>query len=603
MKSTRVSLSSIRPGEDTNPRKTGRSEGVSELAASIKAHGLQTPINVRLIHEGDAEVYEIIDGRRRFAALTKLHGKAAEQYLIPVCVFDVDEKEARERALVANVIRVNMHPVDEFEAFQSLVNDGWAVPQISKRFGIKEREVGRALQIAALAPELREEWRKGKLTPDQAAALSSTPDQDLQRKVWKEASKDKHNDYGRRPDSLRREIRGQSEGCLASDAMAKFVGIDAYVAAGGRVREDLFSEEKTLLDPEVLKAIAKEKLDAKAAELIADGWAWALPQGKLPVPSYQMRDLDVEPFATDEERAALGGKAGQAWKVREAINERLFDDPKARALSGVIIGFDNDGDFDLDMLKLMPENAAQDGEGDGAESGEAGEDDDPRDGEPDATEAAEDAPKVNYALRERLSEMMTMALSGALRDTPNVALAVLFASLEHDLSHFGGTTPLCVSTANAWSGLNGERESIEAWVKTFDQATRCTTVESLVRAIALVVARLIDVRMVKHDYRRGAEFQAQRDSMVEAIARALPAEEVRAAIKKAFDAGAYFKGVNADECKAALVEMGWTGKSPGKKGDLVKACVDLAALTGWLPPEMRTPHYAGPMTRNSKTAE
>jgi ParB family transcriptional regulator, chromosome partitioning protein len=279
-----VKLSQLRPGADgINARQFGRKDGLRELMASIEAvGGLIQPLAVRPL-AGSEGVFEVTDGNRRHAALAKLAGKKGDPD-VPVIVHDRSDVDAHEMSLAANVVRVNLHPVDEYEAYSAMIRVGRTPEQIAQRFGAKVAWVKQRLQLAALAPELREVWRKGKMDADQAAALSSTPDHVRQVEVWKKATGKAGGDWMKRPDNLRREAR--AGGLEQDDGEVVFVGLEAYLAAGGRLSDDLFTEARLLLDRGIVERLVEEKLEAACAPpiVIRDG------RGRRPRPCVRSND-------------------------------------------------------------------------------------------------------------------------------------------------------------------------------------------------------------------------------------------------------------------------------------------------------------------------
>src|SRR5947207_6442215 len=106
-----------------NVRKTGLETGLDELAASIAAHGLLNPLTVRKAAKGK---YAVIAGQRRFRAMRKLveAGTIDKAAAISCTVRSDDEHNAAELSLAENVVRVAMHPADQFEAWRGLIDKG-----------------------------------------------------------------------------------------------------------------------------------------------------------------------------------------------------------------------------------------------------------------------------------------------------------------------------------------------------------------------------------------------------------------------------------------------------------------------------------------------
>lgn len=587
---TKMALRRLHPRDDINARKGNSKDGIAELVASIKAHGLLQPIRarVRSCEDGSPDVYEIVDGRRRYEALRKLYGKKADDVEIDVVVDNRDDAAAREASLAANVVRLAMHPVDEFDGYKAMIDAGATPETVAERFGVKVAWVRQRLQLAALAPELRAAWRAGAMGEEQAVALSCVPDHERQAAVWKKATKNKADEWSRRPDALRCEMR---ESFVDSDdGRVKFIGVEPYVAAGGRIANDLFAAKEILLDEPLLDKLVDEALLEVCKKFVADGWAWAKPESQFDGPTYNLKTLDVSPWFTPEEaKLVAANKKFQAiYEAESAAKERAINDPKARALSGVVLSIGGDGEIDVERLVLEDQ-------GDKKTSKSAAPAPEPtrapvEDDEPEAD-------RVNWTLREKLSEQLTVALSRALVDSPSVAVAALHATLATRL-HTHNAVPLQISTERAWNDLLPEiamGDNAPRWVDAFKRVSDGQLVDPG-KAIASLVAMLLDFRRPQFDRRDGWGWEDDCDKMAAALAAALPANDVQRELSMAFDAGGYFKSVNADACEDAIREMGGRDKKPAKKAALVGIAVALQKTTGWLPTELRTAHYVGPAT-------
>ena len=128
-----IPLSKLIPSP-ANVRRTGAGVGIEELAASIKALGLLQNLQVRAAEDGK---FEVVAGRRRLAALkllAKQQGHRQGRAEIPCHVLDEGE-DAAEISLAENVMRLPMHPADQFEAFKALADAGKGPEDIAARFG------------------------------------------------------------------------------------------------------------------------------------------------------------------------------------------------------------------------------------------------------------------------------------------------------------------------------------------------------------------------------------------------------------------------------------------------------------------------------------
>ncbi len=184
-----------------------------------------------------------------------------------------DDAIDEEISAAENMVRVNMHPVDEFTAFHKLLERGLSVREIANRFGLIVRTVQRRLRLGNVAPEILGHARDGHVTLDQLEAFGATPDRSRQLDIWNKMQS--HNGYTATAGWIRNELQ---QGLVsAASAWARFVGLKAYKAAGGTVEEDLFAaeDERSVLicDVKLLSELASRKLHSARLEL-GDGWRW-----------------------------------------------------------------------------------------------------------------------------------------------------------------------------------------------------------------------------------------------------------------------------------------------------------------------------------------
>jgi ParB family transcriptional regulator, chromosome partitioning protein len=307
-----------------NVRKTVSAAADEELKASILAHGLMQNL---VAIEGKKGRYQVIAGARRLEALKALQaeGSLPDDHAVACQVIDADNAE--EASLVENTVRLAMHPADQFEAFNALIEKGQTVAQVAARFGISEKLVEQRMRLARLAPELIAAYRAEDLTLDALMAFTVTDDHAKQRAVYRGL-----NDWQKKRASDIRDLLTEQM-VEASDKLVKFVGLDTYLAAGGKTRTDLFGEDVYLENPELLNALATEKLRLAEQELKAEGWAWVRvdPQYDWQVTSGCIR---LEPEAVDappellEEKAAAEAEMEaieQEWEEADADDDELLE--------------------------------------------------------------------------------------------------------------------------------------------------------------------------------------------------------------------------------------------------------------------------------------
>ena len=259
-----------------NVRKTPPDENSqAQLLASIKAHGLLK----NLVARPDApdadgiERFAVVAGGRRLAALRALAEDGTLHADHPVPCKIAPNGNTQELSLAENVSYLPMHPAAQVVAFSELARSGATVAAIAARFGVTERLVEQRLRLGNAAPELLDAYRAEAIDLETLKAFAVTTDHDRQRSVWEQVSR-----QGYRPSPWQVKRMLTEERVPAGTAIARFVGVDAYEAAGGPVLRDLFADEHEngvwLEDPKLLNELATAKLTAAADEL-STRWKWA----------------------------------------------------------------------------------------------------------------------------------------------------------------------------------------------------------------------------------------------------------------------------------------------------------------------------------------
>lgn len=148
------------------PRTRFDDKTIAELAESIRDHGIMQPILVRPMKGRNGE-YEIIAGERRWRAAQK-----AQQHRIPVVVRTIDDTEALELALIENVQREDLSPIEEARGYQRLADEfGHTQAKIAKVVGKSRPHIANLVRLLALPPAVQEMLADGKLTMGHARAL------------------------------------------------------------------------------------------------------------------------------------------------------------------------------------------------------------------------------------------------------------------------------------------------------------------------------------------------------------------------------------------------------------------------------------------------
>ena len=401
-----------------NVRKTPPDDAAhSELAASIRAHGLLENLVARADGTDDdgRERFAVVAGGRRLAALKALAGDGAldAEHPVPCRLANGD---AAELSLAENVVRVAIHAADQVEAFSALAEDGLTVAAIAARFGVSERLVEQRIRLGGAAPELLDAYRDGAIDLNALMAFAVTSDRTRQLAVWEQVSA---LDY--RPTAWQVKRLLTEERVPARAALARYVGVDAYEAAGGPVMRDLFADEREngvwLEDPALLNDLAMKKLTAVADEL-STRWTWAEAMTEVdwsviarfgrirPEPGaptveetaeierlrarqVELRDLDDDEW-TEELAHEWEGIEKRLGEIAAAVEGRARFRREDFAIAGAIATVGRDGSLQLVQGLVKPEDMPETADGDtDANAGDGGS---PRIDEPSISKPAASPP-------------------------------------------------------------------------------------------------------------------------------------------------------------------------------------------------------------------
>lgn len=607
-----------------NVRKTVPRLSLPELSASIERVGLLQ--NLIVILAADGLHYEVVAGGRRLAALKLLAKKhrIAKDWNVP-CLQVVDGT-ALTASLTENVQRKAMHPADQFEAFAALVAEGRPIEDIAADFSVTPLVVQRRLKLANVSPRLMDDYRADAVTLDQLMSLSITDDHAAQEAAFYDAPQ-----WQRNPSALRERLTEREIG--ASHPLVRFVGLDAYEAAGGGIRRDLFAEGDAgvyVSDTAMLETLVREKLTGIADTLRAEGWAWVDA-----TPTMTHADLQAFQRAPRTRRTPSKREAQRIERLQEkmqaigeAVNAAMDadDEDKAEALqeegealgeqlqaledglqgysasvkaaAGAVVTIDRNGDAvihrgllreaEAKALRTLEKLRQGSAEGEGANE--------------DDGEAAEEAqaPAVSDRLAQRLSAHRTAALQIEVARHPHVALAALVHGMVQSVlqgRYYGHDMPMGVrlTVQDRLEGMAPDwpespaavalRELQQAWGDKLPEdsaalfaALLAMEQGELVQLLAVCVAGAVDVvtpRATPHQ--PGAE-----------LAQAVGLD--MAAWWKPSTEG-YFKHVPKAAILQAVGEfapdhVNRLGKL--KKADIASEAERLAGGTGWMPAIFKT---------------
>ncbi|PZU64151.1 chromosome partitioning protein ParB [Sphingobium sp.] len=461
---------------DSNVRETDVAAGLDELTQDInRREDLVQGLNVRAILDEDGNEtgdFETPAGGRRYRAIARLveAGRFPADGLVPCIVKKADAKtSAVDDSLAENTFRLALHPLDQFKAFKRMVDGGMTKAEVASAYFTTERYVDQRLALAKVSPALHEVYAENGMTLATLEAFTAHPDHARQEQVWGAV----RQSHYREPWRIRNMLTETS--VPASDKRARFVGLDAYIAAGGPVLPRyLFDddEEGWLDDVPLLDRLVSEKLKTVADEVAAEGWKWITVDLELPygydydlravTPTFaelskkerrdreKLRDeqerLEAEYADYDELPDEIDQRLGEIEKQLEAFERRpAIYDPADIAIAGVFVSVDEDGALLVDRGWVRPEDEPIETVEGGAPETEGDQDADSVNG-PDAQRTVitvggqpvepDDEEETIKPLPERLLAELTahrtVALSDAVAANPHVAMTALLHRLVRD---------------------------------------------------------------------------------------------------------------------------------------------------------------------------
>ena len=168
-------LHKVEPNPD-QPRRDFDEEELRSLSESIAEHGVIQPLTVRELNDG---YYQIIAGERRWRA-SRMAGLSE----IPAVIIEADDRKAMELALIENLQRQDLNPVEEALGYQALMQEhGLTQEEASQRVGKSRSAVANALRLLNLCPQVLEAVRKGALSPGHARAVLTLKTEKLQQEA------------------------------------------------------------------------------------------------------------------------------------------------------------------------------------------------------------------------------------------------------------------------------------------------------------------------------------------------------------------------------------------------------------------------------------
>jgi ParB family chromosome partitioning protein len=611
-----------------NARKTPHTKAeIEALAASIHAKGmLQNLVVEPELDQSNGRtgfyLVQIGEGRRQ-AQLLRVKRKQIQESEPIRCVIDT-ANDPLETSLDENVTRSPMSVMDEVEAFARLVDGGMSADDVARRFGCTVRLVEQRLALARLSPKIRAAYRKGDINLDVARAFAINDDHAAQERVFRQFAK---------PITHAPSVRNAlTVGRIpAHDRLARFVGAQAYEAAGGAMVRDLFEPQIVFFDNgDLLQRLAAEKADALRDELAKEGWGWVevqLGHGQVegcagerlhptsrklkPAERKEAESLQARIGELDE-RLQDADDDDPRWAERDEAEAKLDAvqeaarcyDKKLVPHAGAVVAVDRDGRpvitrglikrADLKSIAKLRAQARPNGD-----AGDAGE------GSPECGTAETDGPRLTKALVERLTEARTRGLRAALAGNAHVALALtVYVLMRQSADRAAVPGVAIVSRPIGFDDDDAFEQARTAFAERAPEdetallgACLDQSVEQLLEALAVFVSETVDLThggLLREDQR------LQR--MGDCLAAALDLDMTRhwEASEDFWQAAPKALAIAALETApsvASLVEDERRGMIAAfgkmKKGELARTAAQALKDTPWLPEILITPTREG----------
>jgi ParB family chromosome partitioning protein len=368
-----------------NVRRVKDGVTIEQLAEDIGRRKLLQSLNVRPVLDGDGEetgTFEVPAGGRRYLALGILvkQKRLAKNEPIPCIVNRSGTTSAEEDSLAENVHRENLHPLDQFRAFNTLKEQGLDVEEIAARFFVSAATVKQRLRLASVSPKLLELYEKDEIRLEQMMAFSISDDHGRQEQVWERIA---GNPHMQEPYYIRRLLTETT--VRADDRRAVYVGADAYEAAGGIILRDLFEQDSGgwFQDAALLEQLVFDKLKLDAETIRGDGWKWVEAAISFPYGHTSgMRRVYAEPAemsaeeiarydAVKAEYDALDAKYAEMEDADQEIEDRLDQlgaeldgfgdrpqvyDPAQKAIAGAFVTLGANGQLQVEAGFVRPED-------------------------------------------------------------------------------------------------------------------------------------------------------------------------------------------------------------------------------------------------------
>ena len=630
----------------SNVRRVKAGVSIEELADDIARRGLLQGLSVRAVVDQagvETGMFEIPAGGRRYRALELLVKQKRLAKTAPVPCIVRDSGIAEEDSLAENVQRAPLHPLDQFRAFLALREKGQSEEEIAAAFFVSVNVVKQRLKLASVSSALLDVYAEDGMTLDQLMAFTVSGDHERQEQVFERLKAS----YDKQPYVIRRML---TEGAVrASDKRAQFIGLDAYVAAGGTVLRDLFQGDDGgwLQDVPLVDQMVANKLKANADAIAAEGWKWIEVAPDFAYGhAFGLRQLRGEavPLSAEEEASRdalqaefdrLSEEYQDADELPDEVDERLseletliegFDnrpvvfDATEIARAGAFVSIGAAGQLRVERGYVRPEDELPaepaselhaDGEDERAmaASYEGYEGDEAAvtaelEAEPEEDEGLS---PISDRLMTELTSHRTLGLRNALGERPDVAfVAALHVLTLKTFYHYGSDSCLeldlkSVNFGTQAPGLNDStsaeaiRVRHESWAKALPKesadlwdALQEWDRDSQAALFAHIVS--LSVNAVYDPWNRRPRAAAHADRLAQAVDLDMTAAGWKPTVDNFL--GRVTKARILQAVSQAKGQRAADRIEHLKKGDMAAEAETLLADTGWLPEPLRTPGRA-----------
>jgi len=595
-----IPLSRIHYNPAINARR-GAETDVTELAATLEGQDIGQPLLLR--PAGGGNVFEPVDGGRRLRALKLLaeQGKLAADHPVPALIRELSDSDALSLSLATAITRLDLHPADEALSFTGLADKGMSDEEIAARFGIGLRRVRQRLAIGRLPEEIVAALRAGDIGLKDAQAFTLLASGEQALKLFRD---DVRQDWEIRNEFSRARVSG-------NDGIARYVGREAYVAAGGAVDEDLFSNNVWFADGKLLENLFRQKLKDDEQAWLLDGWrfvivevddsphnhktkdwAWLEPEGKRKLTAEEKdrlaklkaaaKDIGQTFRKVDLDDATVGALREQLDEIEaeiKAVTSEVFT-PEQKAQSGVTVRRSY-GDIIVSLGVVKPARAGKQAK----KSKQTAEGNTP---DAPAVRKIEPEAEADFtaALSVEMASAMTHGMQAAIIADPSKSLLLAVAVMlrlgsfekpegfivEAPSRRNAADTPIMPSNHLKFVTSGITKSDVP---EIFGALSGSSDLDNL---IATSVASLFRCTTENMDSLR---------PIIEAFD-----PDIAAIWQPTLE---FFKRMPRDSLAAALSEAAVAGVTPSKKKkELVEMALREMAPHGWLPKPLRTPSYKGP---------